>query len=117
MIKKSIGDVLVDMQSIDQQTLNAELAINKVHPERIIEILLQKGLISKTIFAQALAQQSNIPYIEKINEQMADLTILSKFPLRFLRQNCIIPVFYEGAVTLITADPRNVQLFDDLIVY
>ncbi|MBL4588002.1 type II secretion system ATPase GspE [Candidatus Babeliales bacterium] len=114
MVKKFIGDILVSLNSIDQKTVDTEIAANNVHPEKIGEILLEKGLINKTSFAQALAKQSNLPYVEKITEQMADLSLLNKFPLRFLRQNSIIPIFYEGNVTIITADPRNVQLFDDV---
>jgi general secretion pathway protein E len=114
MIKKTIGDILISMHLVDQKTLDTERAISNVHPEKIADILVEKGIITKVQLAQALAEQSQIPYVEKITEQMADLNLLSKFPLRFLRQNCIIPVFYEGAVTLIIADPRNVQLFDDV---
>ena len=114
MVKKFIGDILVSLNSIDQKTIDTEIAANNVHPEKIGEILLEKGLINKTSFAQALAKQSNLPYVEKITEQMADLSLLSKFPLRFLRQNSIIPVFYEGNITIVTSDPRKVQLFDDV---
>ncbi len=116
MIKKTIGDSLISLKSIDQKTLETEIAVANVHPEKIGEILVQKGLITKAAFSQALAAQAKLTYIEKITEQMADLTLLSSFPLRFLRQNIIIPVFYEGHVTVITADPRNVQLFDDVML-
>lgn len=114
MLRKKIGDILVEMQAINLPDLEAELTSSGVNPERIGHVLVQKGLIPKLTLAKALAIQSGLPCIEKVTEQMANLLLLSKFPLRFLRQHTVMPISFEGYTTILTANPRDLQPLDDL---
>jgi general secretion pathway protein E len=45
---------------------------------------------------------------------MADTSLLAKVPLKFLRQNSIMPVMFEGRKTIVTSNPRDLQPLDNL---
>ena len=45
---------------------------------------------------------------------MADPTLLGKIPLKFLRQNTVMPVIIDGVTTLLTSNPTLFQPLDEL---
>jgi type IV-A pilus assembly ATPase PilB len=114
MLKKKIGDILVDLKVITAEQLQSCLQEQKTTGKILGEILLEKGLVQKSDLSRALAIQVGIPFIEKITEQMADPLLLSKVPLKFLRQHVVIPVMFEGKKTIVTTNPRDLQPLDDL---
>ena len=114
LIKKKIQEVLLELNIITQEQLNTILEENKNIGELIGLELIKKNLISKTDLGRALALQMGVPFIEKISEQMADPALLSKIPLKFLRQHAVIPIMFEGKKTILTTNPRDLQPLDDL---
>ena len=64
--------------------------------------------------AKATAERSGLPYIEKVTDSMADLAILAKIPLKFLRDNVVIPVMADNQLTILTAKPNNFQPLDEV---
>lgn len=114
MLKKDIGEILLDMHVITSQQLQECLEIHKTSGKLVENVLLERKYITKEDLARALAYQVSLHFIERITEQMADPAILGSVPLKFLRQNIIIPVIFEGHKTIITANPRDLQPLDDL---
>jgi general secretion pathway protein E len=76
--------------------------------------LIEKKYITPEQCAQAYATYSGIAYLDKITEQMADLTILGKVPIKFLRDNTVMPVVLDGNLVIVTANPLNFQPLDEL---
>jgi general secretion pathway protein E len=64
--------------------------------------------------ADYIAQAYNCPSIKSISEDMTDPVLLGKIPFRFLKDNCIILIQYEGQLTLITTNPGLFQPIDEL---
>lgn len=114
VVKKKIGDILVDLNVLTQQQLDESLAEQKSTGKLLGQLLLDRKLVSKSDLSRALSVQLGIPFIEKITEQMADLQMLSKVPLKFLRQHCVIPIMFEGQRTIATANPLDLEPLDDL---
>ena len=115
MLKKKIGEILVDLGAVTQAQLNECLLEQKTTPGKLIgQLLVARNFTTKLNVAKALAQQVGVPLVEKITEQMADPNLLSKVPLKFLRQHGVVPLMYEGHLTLVTANPRDLQPLDDL---
>ncbi|HLB41114.1 MAG TPA: ATPase, T2SS/T4P/T4SS family, partial [Candidatus Babeliales bacterium] len=73
-------------------------------------------LITPVQLAEAYSAQLNLPYIEKIDENLAAPNLLKKVSFRFLRENNLIPIKKDGQVYVITADPYQYQAIDDLIL-
>jgi general secretion pathway protein E len=79
-----------------------------------LQVLQDMQLVTAQEVAATYAEQLSLPYIDKITEKMADPALLSRIPLKFLRQNLIIPVLFDNHTTLITADPTYFQPIDEL---
>ncbi|MFH1643608.1 MAG: type II secretion system ATPase GspE [bacterium] len=114
MLRKNIGEILVELNVINQNQLDEYGEEQKTTGKEIDQILLEKKLINKTDLAKALAMQAGLPFIEKISDQMADTETLGKVPLKFLRQHIIIPIMFEGKKIVVTANPKDLQPLDDL---
>ncbi len=114
MLRKKIGDILIDLNVITEDQLQECLKEQKETGKLLGQVLLEKGYVSSSDLARALARQIEIPFIDAITEQMADLSLLRKVPLKFLRQHAVIPIMFEGQKTIVTANPRDLQPLDDL---
>lgn len=114
MIRKEINDLLIDLKLVSPEHIAAALEEQKKSGDPVTTTLLKQGIITKADLARALAAQVGLPLIEKITEHMADTTLLSKVPLKFLRQHVVMPIMFEGQKTIVTANPRDLQPLDDL---
>lgn len=116
MIKKSIGELLVSQGIITEQQLREchdNGALTHLSPE---ECLLEKKLITPEVLAQAYAQWTGWPLVEKITDSMADPALIGRVPMKFLRDNLIIPLAMDGEITIVTAHPMKYQPLDELKV-
>lgn len=114
MLKKNLGEILVNQKIISQDQLEICLLEQKNSTKSLEDIIVEKNFATKKDLSRAKAAQTSLIYIEKITEQMVDPKLLSKIPLKFLRQHIIIPVIFEGKKTIITANPIDLQPLDDL---
>jgi general secretion pathway protein E len=114
MVRKRIGQILIDMDFITEEQYLECQHEQKNSDNPIEQILLDKGFISKKQLAQALAEQMSVPYVEKITEKMAIPEILGKIPLKFLRQHVVMPINLNGQNTILTSNPQDLQPIDDL---
>lgn len=114
MLKKKIGEILIEFNLITPDKLQECLEEQKVSGKTLTQILLERKLVSKIDLARVLAQEVSVPFIERVTEQMSDADLLGKVPLKFLRQHSVIPIMFEGRKTIVTANPRDLQPLDDL---
>lgn len=114
MITKTIIDILLEQKKItDGQVLECKALAEETgkSPE---QCLVEKGYISPEQLAQAAASLYRLPYVEKVTDAMADLTVLAKIPLKFLRDNIVIPVVADGQLSILTANPSAFQALDEV---
>jgi general secretion pathway protein E len=76
--------------------------------------LIQNKMITPQDLAKAYADYYQLPYIENISEDMADAELLAKIQFNFLRQNLVMPIMYQGKITILVADPLNLGIIDEL---
>lgn len=114
MSRISIGEILVSMKQLTPSSLSQLTEQDGIAPDRVGDHLVAQKALEPLALSQALAIQRNLPFVDEITEQMADTTLLSKVPLKFLRKHNIIPLQYEGQQYIVTADPRDLQPLDDL---
>ncbi|HSW73754.1 MAG TPA: hypothetical protein VLG71_01225, partial [Candidatus Limnocylindria bacterium] len=100
-MKKAIGDILIANGVITAAQLQECQAISTETGQRVEQCLLDKKYSTQEALAQAYAHHAGIPYVDKITDQMADLTLLSKIPLKFLRENVVMPVMLNGQITIL----------------
>jgi len=114
MIRKDIGDFLVESGFINTQQLSECQKEIKETGKRLTECLLEKEFISPHDLSKALATYASVDFIEAITDKMADITLLAKVPLIFLRDNAIMPVRMDDRIVLLVANPMNFQPIDEL---
>ena len=112
MPKKSIEDFLVTSGIVNTQQIS-ECEKEKSNIP-IAQCLIEKNFITREQLAQAYAQYASYSYIDHITEKMADLELLGKIPLHFLRENVVVPIKKDGKILIVTADPMNFQPLDEL---
>lgn len=114
MIRKNIGELLLEYQLLNESDLKSALEIQKKDGGRIGEILVRTGKVTEDDIQYLLSKQLNIPYVilEGINP---DNSLLKRFNADFLLENRILPI-YETAEKLFIAtdDPFNKPAFDVL---
>jgi type II secretion system protein E len=114
VITKSIIDLLLEKKKItNAQALECQ-AIAEETGKPLQECLLEKNYITAEDLARVLSERAGLPFVEKITDGMADLTILAKIPLKFLRDNMVIPVQMDNRITILTANPANFQPLDEI---
>ncbi|KKP24186.1 MAG: General secretion pathway protein F [candidate division TM6 bacterium GW2011_GWF2_28_16] len=114
MLRKKFTDILLDTNLITKEQLQSCISEKEASGKTLEQILIEKNLISKAEISKALAKEAGFVYIEKIGEKMVDTELLSRIPLKFLRQNIIIPIIFEGFKTVVTSNPRDLQSLDDI---
>ena len=113
-MNKRIDQILVELGVINTQQLQeCQKDIQKTQ-KTLEQCLLDKKFATPDAITQAYAEYAALPFIEKITDKMADMTLLAKVPLKFLRDNEVMPVMYEGQITILTANPMNFQPLDEL---
>lgn len=114
MLKAGIGQILVDLKIITQSQF--EEITEKSFQENLTfeDYALSKGIITEADLLKAYATKFRLKIIDLITERMADPDILSKIPLKFLRENLVIPVKIDDKIVIVTANPQNFQPLDEL---
>lgn len=121
MIRKSLIDILLEQGAItaEQQKTFTEAAT--AASMNLDQYLAEKAEIPEEALAKAYAAKFEAPFLEAIPEKLTDPELLVKIPLKFLRDNAIIPIKLsedENAdfekIQLVMANPFDFQPFDEL---
>ena len=110
-----IGEMLVDEGIITKEQLKDGLEEQRRTGEKIGEILVRMGYLSKEILWTFLGYQMGVPFVnlEEVNEIKQD--ILKLLPEQLMRNEKLIPVTRHGRViTVAMAEPMNFLVIDDL---
>lgn len=113
---KNLSDILVESGAITAQQRDEAITQAQKTNVPFERYLLEKKIITPVQLAKAYADYSGFAYIEKITDDMADLTLLGKVPLKFLRDNVVMPLVINGQLTIVTANPIKFQPLDELNV-
>lgn len=114
MFKKSLGDILIALGTINSQQLYECQLISNQANQTLEQCLLDKKFVTQRQIAQAYAQYASLPYIDEITDKQVDVDVLAKAPLHFLRDNEVIPLRTDRGILLVTANPLNFQPLDEL---
>ena len=115
MIKKNIGEILVDHHVISQEQLQSYKELSDKEGKTVENYLRSNHLVTEKDLAKAYAAKFEMPFMEAIPEKMADQDLLGRIPLKFLRDNIVIPLREaDGTIVVVTANPFNFQPLDEL---
>ncbi|MEE2779540.1 MAG: type II secretion system ATPase GspE [Myxococcota bacterium] len=114
---RRLGELLMDMGVISDETVNSALEIQVDRGGRIGEILLSMEAITDVDLARALGQQMDLPYLDEIDAEEIDPKLVAPMSLSYARENILLPLLQdEIMVQVAVADPLNTFAIDDLRV-
>ncbi|MBN1549323.1 Flp pilus assembly complex ATPase component TadA [Candidatus Babeliales bacterium] len=114
MRNKDLESLLITKGLVTQEQLDACKKEAVEQGISLEECLVNKGLVNPEALAQIYAEQSGLQYFEALTEDMADPLLLARVPLKFLRDNHVIPVKVDGDLVFVAAVPYNFRPLDDL---
>jgi type IV pilus assembly protein PilB len=115
LVGKPTGEVLVDLGLLTQEQVDLAAAEQQVSHQRIGEIALSKGWVTKTDLMHALAHRLGCKYLD-LAVMRVDPVALELISERDARRYSAIPVGFvdEHTVLVAMADPSNIVAIDDL---
>lgn len=114
-MKRDMGDILVATGIINTQQLQECKASVASDPQATIEsCLIAKNFATQQSIAQAYAKYASLEYVETITDSMADVSLLGKVPLKFLKDHAVMPIVLNSQIAILTANPLDFQPLDEL---
>src|SRR5438105_521890 len=104
-MKKGVSDILLEQGTLHTQQLAECTKIIQKTGQPLEQCLLDNGFVTAEQLAQGYATFASLEYVPQITDAMADLTALAKIPLKFLRENVVMPVVIDEQLTILTANP------------
>ncbi len=118
MQTESLGQILLNQTDLTAEQLDWALRLQQTRRPRLSlgQILLENNLINPDQLGRALAQQWNIPFIEKIPSDRIKSELLTRLPLDFLKKQRLLPITdNDGRIAIALADPLNVTAYDSVM--
>jgi type IV pilus assembly protein PilB len=115
LVGKPTGEVLVDMGVLTQEQVDLATAEQRVSHQRIGEIALAKGWVTKADLMEALARRLGVRYLE-LGATRIDPVACDLISERDARRYSALPVSFvdEHTILVAMADPSNIVAIDDL---
>jgi len=115
LVGRPTGEVLIDMGLLTQEQVDQATAEQQVSHQRIGEIALSKGWVTKGDLMQALARRLGCKYLDLAITKI-DPVALELISERDARRYSAVPISFvdEHTVLVAMADPSNIVAIDDL---
>ncbi|HEU4950081.1 MAG TPA: ATPase, T2SS/T4P/T4SS family [Candidatus Deferrimicrobiaceae bacterium] len=114
MVKKRLGDFLVETGMLDERGLTRALAEQQSKRGKLGEVIVNLGLATETEIAQALSLQLGIPLIDLENTPVEPQAI-ELIQEKVARKHLIIPVSIDRReLHIAMADPLSFEAFEDV---
>lgn len=113
--RQLLGEILIQMGKLQPAGLERGLKLQAEKGGRLGEILIDLELVSEPDVIVALARQLDYPFMEKIEVDDVDLTLIENMQLGYARENHVLPLnIKNGYVLVATDDPLNVEVLDEV---
>jgi len=117
-VTESLGQILLRQTELTAQQLDMALRLQQRRRPRIAlgMILLEKGFITRKQLSHALAQQWNLGYLDTIQNNQLDTTLIEGLSLAFLKKQRVLPVRLDQQhLAVALADPLNLTGYDAVL--
>ncbi|MEJ2167173.1 MAG: ATPase, T2SS/T4P/T4SS family [Desulfobacterales bacterium] len=112
--RKKIGEILVNENRISPQRLAEVLGLQKETGRPLGQILIDEGILTQEELTHLLGEQLGIPHLW-LRKGLVDPRIVHILPKEKALHFQVIPMFVvNSVVTLATADPNAIFVFDEV---
>lgn len=114
MVRKRLGDLLIDAGLITEAQVQEALAVQKRGKEKLGDVFLNMGYITEQQLIEALEFQLGIPHVQ-LHRFKIEQSLLSIIPERLATLYKVLPLKKEGnKLTVAMIDPLDYFAIDDL---
>ena len=114
LVKKQLGELLIERGLITKTQLDKALETQRQKGGLIGQILVVLGFTKEEEIAQALTVQYGFPYLPLSNYELSK-NIVQLIPENVARQYCLMAVDKIGdTLTVAMANPLNVKAIEDI---
>lgn len=116
ILKKRIGELLLEADVIDEHQLAAALGYQRQWGGKLGQALVDLKLASEPQIVDALAKKLGYPVVHLATVDRAVLEpVLKLLPREVARQHNVIPISADASsITIAMADPTNVRVVDEV---
>ncbi|MBI5740463.1 MAG: Flp pilus assembly complex ATPase component TadA [Nitrospirae bacterium] len=112
--KKKIGELLVELNLITAEQCQEALSIQKKTAKRLGQILVEEKMVSEDDLMGVLSRQLGYPHVW-LRKGLVDPSVVKIIPREKAQLYQVIPMFKVNSnLTIATADPQAVFVFDEL---
>jgi type IV pilus assembly protein PilB len=112
--RRKLGEILVRRGRITPEQMTEFLRIQKETGQALGQILVDEEVITKEELAQVLGEQLGIPHVW-LRPGLVDPKIVSVLPKEKALSYQVIPMFLvNNVLTIATADPHSIFVFDEV---
>lgn len=112
--RKKLGEILVGKGLITPEQMTDFLRVGKETGQPLGQVLVTEGVITEAELADFLGEQLGIPHVW-LRTGLVDPKIVHILPKEKALSYQVIPMFcVNDTLTLATADPHNIFVFDDV---
>jgi type IV pilus assembly protein PilB len=112
--KKKLGELLVELELLSEEQLQAALLIHRKTAKRLGQIVVEENMISEDALVEVLSKQLGYTHVW-LRKGLVDPKIVRTIPKDKAKLYCVIPMFkVNNDLTIATADPQAVFVFDEL---
>ncbi len=113
-MRKKIGEILIAAKVIRPEQLEQVLKLQSSIPQRLGQLLVNRGLATEEQIATALATQLQVPYV-RLASAVVEPKALDLIPRAMAEKYTICPLSVEEkALLLVMADPINLEAIRDV---
>jgi len=110
-----VGELLLARRWVTTDKLERALQLQVEKGDRVGKHLVDMGAITPAQLTEVLAQQVGMPFVEEINPDEIDTSLVADFTLQYAREHNFVPLRREnGLVVVAVADPIALNCLDDL---
>lgn len=114
MIRKRIGELLVESGLITEQQLEQALMLQKSKNKRLGKIIVELGYVSERQIAEAIAKQLSLPLVDCKDSTITD-ELKALVPREIAEKRIVMPLELKNrTLTLAMANPLDWETMDDI---
>ena len=114
MARKKLGETLRDLGKISQKDLLEAIEVQAGNAGFLGELLLRRGLVSKTDLVASLEEVTKTPYVDATSVKVAP-EIVQLVPLKIARRFCLLPVDVDNKkLVAVMVSPQDLLALQEL---
>lgn len=112
--RRRLGEILIHKGKLSPDQVSGFLRIQEKNAKPLGQILIEDGIITTEELTKTLAEQLGIPHVW-LRKGMIDPRVVQVLPKEKALQYHVIPMFVvKDVLTLATADPYAIFVFDEI---